>query len=473
VSFGAAIIGFVVLTILAADICGGPILFPDSVGYFHAGQSAWSHVIAAIHPRHGIAAGLAVEEQDGISTARSVYYGLLYVAAFSLGGQWAMPILQAIVCAAALSLTLRRVPSIGAWQASALVLLFAPVTGLAVFCAAAMPDVFAGLMVLAVAMAITYRHSMARREYLFWLAVIGASCLFHRGHIAVLAIALTIYEVTSAQKKIGQIAVLAAVAVAAVIAHLAVEIVVKNISGRWPIHTPFLLARFVGDGTAKPFLERRCATTHFELCRFASQMPMSENEFLWGTAGKSVMGPADAAERARIAAEAPSIELGIVRTFPLRQAIITTRNFVAQFFDVGVFAYEQEPTLAQDRPASPLHRFIAHYLHRNTALAGVFLRVQTSVMGAAYLISLIGCGTLLVTQSRSYLDQAELELVTVLLIGLAANALVFGAVSGVFDRYQGRLVWLPALGFTILLSRRFIERGAIAMGRLRRLDDIS
>ena len=457
------ILGFVILTILAADICGGPILFPDSVGYFHAGLSAWTHVIGEILPQHRIGAGLAAEERDGISTARSVYYGLVYVAAFWAGGPWAMPILQAVVCATALSLSLRRVLSLGAWQASAIALFLALVTGLAVFCATAMPDLFAGLMILALAMIITYRRSMAWGEYLFWLAVVGASCLFHRGHVAVFAIALAVCLFTTLGKERRQVFVLAGVAVMAIIAHLAVDMVVRDMSGHWPIQTPFLLARFVGDGTVKPFLERRCATRHFELCRFASRMPLSENEFLWGAAGKSVMGRVDAAEKERIAAEAPLIELGVVQTFPLQQGIISGKNVVAQFFDVGVFAYGQDPTLAQDRPVSPLHRFIIQYLHRNAALADTFLRVQSAMMAVTYFLSLIGCVALLRIHFRSYLDQPELQFVAILLIGLVANALVFGAVSGVFDRYQGRVAWLPVLGFAILLSRRQTsERGAIA-----------
>jgi hypothetical protein len=452
----ASIGALVLLTILAASLSGGPILFPDSVGYFHAGFSALSHLPTIIGPHHGSAGmPLAVEASDGISTARSVYYGLLYVATFTAGGEWALPILQAALCAVALWLSLRRIAVFENWRGPALLVAIFAVTGLAVFCAAAMPDVFAGLMLLAIAMIVTYGSAMAWPEYLFWLAMTLSGCLFHRGLLIVFVVTLAVCALATHRQRGRQLLALAMVGWLAFAAHLAVDFVVKKMSGDWPIQTPFLLARFVGDGTVKPFLERRCPITHYELCRFAHRMPMSENEFLWGdSAAKSVMGPANKILRQRIAAEAPSIEVGVIKTFPIRQSAITAENVLAQIFDVGVVAYEQKPTLSQDRPATPLHSVIARYLHRNMDRAAGFLRVQSAMMFAAYLLSVIGCLALLVIRSRSYFEQSELQLVAILFIGIVANALVFGAISGVFDRYQGRLAWLPVLGLAMLLSRR-------------------
>jgi hypothetical protein len=458
----ASVGGLVFLTILAAFLTGGPILFPDSVGYFHAGASAVAHLGKIAAPHHASAGlPLAAENSDGISTARSVYYGLFYVAAFMTGGEWALPILQAAICTVALWLCLRRIAAFENWRGPALIVAIFAVTGLAVFCATAMPDVFAGLMLLAVAMILTYARAMAWPEYLFWLAMTLCGCLFHRGLLIVFVVTLAIAALALRRQSMRQLLALALVGWLAVVAHLAVDVAVKKMSGDWPIQTPFLLARFVGDGTVKPFLEGRCPTRHYELCRFVHRMPMSENEFLWGEgAAKSVMGPADKVRRQRIAAEAPSIEIGVIRAFPLQQSGITAENVLAQMFDVGVLAYQQKPTLSQDRPPTALHPVIARYLHRNMDRATGFLRLQSALMLAVYLLSVIGCVALLAIRSQSYFEQPERRLVAVLLVGMIANALVFGAISGVFDRYQGRLAWLPVLGLAMLLSRReVIARG--------------
>jgi hypothetical protein len=43
--------------------------------------------------------------------------------------------------------------------------------------------------------------------------------------------------------------------------------------------------------------------------------------------------------------------------------------------------------------------------------------------------------------------------VLVLLAGIVANAVISGAISGVFDRYQGRVAWLALFGFLVLAAR--------------------
>jgi hypothetical protein len=459
------IAGVILLTAFAAILSGGPILFPDSVGYFHAGHSALSHFAERLGSQQLQASmPLASENRDGISTARSVYYGLLYVSAFTLGGEWALPLTQAAICAMAIALSLRRVSSFRAWQKPALVTLIFAVTGLAVFCAAAMPDVFVGLMLLATAMVLTYSSSMTWTEYAFWLAIILLGCLFHRGHLAVLVIMLAVCALGMYRQRAQQIFVLGGVAGIAFIAHFAVELLVKEMSGEWPINTPFLLARFVGDGTAEPFLAKSCAVKRYELCHFVGRMPMSENEFLWGTrVDKSVMGTSAKAVRQHIALEAPEIELGVVETYPLQELKVTARNVLEQFFDVGVRAYEQEATIALDRPPTPLHTVLAHRVSRGMSRAVAFLNLQSSIMLAVYLFSVGGCLALMRTRYGALSGQPEFQLVMAMLIGLVANALVFGTISGVFDRYQGRLVWLPMLGFVILLASREMSQPANAI----------
>lgn len=452
------VVGVVLLTVATALMCGGPILFPDSVGYFHAGSSALGHFNQASHAAalHG---SLSAEEKDGISTARSVYYGIFYVSAFRIGGQWLVLILQAAICGVVLALSLRRLVS--AWRVPVFAVALTCAAGLSVFCAAAMPDLFAGLLLLALSMVITYSRCMGRFEYLFWIGIIFTACLFHRGHLAVLIAALAICACAKCSRNRQQIGVLVIVAAIALIAHFAVDLVVKDLSGRWPIQTPFLLARFIGDGTAQPYLARNCDTKHYALCRFHYQWPMTENEFLWGDRTSSVMGSANAVDRERIAEEAPSIELGIIKTFPVREGLITIKNIWTQFLDVGVSSYEQGPTLSADRPITALHGAIARYLRRNVALADEFMRAQSFVMSMTYLFSFVSCLSILVLD-RSCAERPAYRMVLILLIGLVANAIIFGAISGVFDRYQGRLVWLPALGLVVLLSKRGKAEGVVA-----------
>ena len=51
-----------------------------------------------------------------------------------------------------------------------------------------------------------------------------------------------------------------------------------------------------------------------------------------------------------------------------------------------------------------------------------------------------------------------MRFVLLLLTGIAANAVVSGAIAGVFDRYQGRVAWLASLGFAVLLAKMLKAR---------------
>jgi hypothetical protein len=56
---------------------------------------------------------------------------------------------------------------------------------------------------------------------------------------------------------------------------------------------------------------------------------------------------------------------------------------------------------------------------------------------------------------RRHLEPAEIAALWVAVVGLVVNAAVCGILSGVTDRYQGRVAWiLPALALIILLRLR-------------------
>ena len=104
-------IGIAILVIgllLPALINRQPILYSDSVGYFHSGYAAVKQAKSAFDAhRAGHAPSrpaLASQQKDGITTARSVYYGLTYVASYWLAGVWALPFAQVLLALACLML---------------------------------------------------------------------------------------------------------------------------------------------------------------------------------------------------------------------------------------------------------------------------------------------------------------------------------------------------------------------------------
>jgi len=82
------------------------------------------------------------------------------------------------------------------------------------------------------------------------------------------------------------------------------------------------------------------------------------------------------------------------------------------------------------------------------------------LMRSIYFAALVGIGMMLWQRGRSAAakDSDEVRFVLLLLAGIAANAVVSGAIAGVFDRYQGRVAWLASLGFAVLLVKMLNEK---------------
>ena len=101
-------------------------------------------------------------------------------------------------------------------------------TGLNVFAVTVMPDLFAGLMLLGVAMILSYAPRLPRWEYAFWLMLVLAACLFHKSHLLILAASVTVAAGFLWRSRLREILALAAVAALAVAGHYAVDLAVES-----------------------------------------------------------------------------------------------------------------------------------------------------------------------------------------------------------------------------------------------------
>jgi hypothetical protein len=448
-----------------------PVLYSDSIGYFHSGYAVAREAGAVIQnlvrgagaspagPARPAAFAFTRQERDGISTARSVYYGTPYALSIGFGNVWSLPLLQALLAASCLMLAARRSLGLNRARTFLLLIAIALFAGLGFFAGTVMPDVFAGLMLLAAAMVIAYAPDLSRTEYAFWLLVVLAACLFHKSHLAILALALAAGLCFSfVRRKRGRAALwLAGMGVLALLAHLAVDVAVKRFTGQWPISTPFLLARLVGDGTAEAYLRQECPNRHFVTCDYLGRMPMTENDFLWSRDPKlSVMGTASAATRRAIAAESGAIVMGTLLRYPVEEAKAEVMNVVRQFFDVGV---EEFALLPQDRiaPIPALRPVIAAYGQSAIAKGAMPLSAISLVMQLIYVAALAGLCIALMMRA---VEGPGARFAVAVLVGVLANAIVSGAISGVFDRYQGRVAWLVPLALAVSMASSRREQAA-------------
>lgn len=448
------------LLLLPGMINGDPLLFPDSMGYFHAGEAAAGEAQKLISPKDAggtsTAPAKTLEERqsDNISTARSAYYGLFFWLMHRIGGEWGLPLAQIAITVLSLQLALPHLFAPGARRsalAQCSVALIALVGGLGAFAITIMPDIFSGLMILGLAILLIRWRRLSVGEKLYWLALVFASCLFHKASVAlgIMLVALFAFAAIVVRRfPLWNVAALTGVLMAAFAAHAAVGIAVERLTGRPTVEVPFLLARIVGDGTAERYLRRRCPDAGFALCGHLHRFPMSENDFLWSPLPEhGLMNVVAPEESALISREAPAVVIETVQAYPLAQLAASSENAVRQFFGVGVTEFGR-PIKTRTGLAAEMQALLRNQQDSAVAEGWMPLPAISRVMTAAYVAALLALMLLAPRLVRRGADE-RLMVALLLCAGVTLNAIVTGVLSGVFDRYQGRVAWLLLLAAAI------------------------
>ncbi|MBL6077023.1 hypothetical protein JMJ56_03330 [Belnapia sp. T18] len=244
------------------------------------------------------------------------------------------------------------------------------------------------------------------------------------------------------------------------------------VAGNWAMHgrpalsphgAVFPLARLVADGPAARTIAARCPEAGWVLCRWAGRLPGDSDEFLWSGVGPVWTAPGGpiglAPEAAVILAETLRREpLGVLRAALANGWRQLLRNRVGDVLGPENLAGSVGKELALGFPEAERERFAAGMQAR-----GLLPMMAAPFLALHPLVLLLGAAGTLLGGWRAWRaeDRAMLGLVACVLIGIAANALVTGALSGPHDRYGARMAWLlPLAALLALRPMPKHERGA-------------
>jgi hypothetical protein len=322
-----------------------------------------------------------------------------------------------------------------------------------------MPDLLAGLLLMAAA-TLAFRWQALRvweRVWLLTLALLAGS--FHGSHL-LLGLGLAGLAALLAPRgvRLAAAARLGLPQLGAVVLLLTAGWVGFGSLSLAPNAPPFLLARTWEDGPARAHLEATCPDRNWTICADLPALAPSAQEFLW-RAHRSYWNM-DHAKRAAIRSEAPAIVLGALIAYPTQQAAASVRNLAAQLARVGL------DDLVVGRGAA-VTRDDYTFVYLPQAPANVWgLSTFTATSCAVTAVAVLALAAW--SARRAHAD--ELGLVLLVLLGVVLNAAICGILSGPHDRYQARVIWtLPVLAAGLVLSRaRFSPApGAISDRRAR------
>ena len=203
----------------------------------------------------------------------------------------------------------------------------------------------------------------------------------------------------------------------------------------------FLTARLMGDGIVKRTLYDICPAQPLKLCAYKDRLSPTADNYLWGFESPfNKLGRFHGPEN-----EYKIIVAESLRRYPLTSLATGLWGSLRQFFmfrtgdGISPQQWVLDPEFQNFMP-----RQYAHYLKGRQQLGAVRFESVNVVQYPLALLAQIWLGYILwKAVKRRRWNRAALP--AFVFLALVGNALVCGLFSGPHDRYQSRLIWVPAL----------------------------
>ena len=337
------------------------------------------------------------------------------------------------------------------------------------FTALLMPDLFTSVTVLCLYVLAFGRERLSVLQQVLVMALGTVAIAAHLSHLILAAGCIAAIVAVRWPTDRWRVAWRAIVPLGAALAMLlAINAVGHGKLAISPYGSVFALARLVGDGPGRAYLDRVCPDASLRLCAWQGRLSADSDDFLWLPNGPMW---ADDFSPVRFAPEAARLVPAIVAAYPLQTLQAAAANtlrqlqmvrvgdaLVADHLDIAVL-----PRLQPYFPPAEIARYQAALqprgLLRDTAEPFRWLHAVLLVAGA------FGSAWIMVPCWR--IDRALAGLAAITLAALIANAFATGALSGPHDRYQARIAWLVLLPPLFYVMRAYAARAATSVGLIR------
>lgn len=475
-SFWARVIVGAAILLIPAVINGFPFWFYDTIGYHQVGRSIVTNLVELFVPAdapapisNDVSAQPAPADQNFSLTyigGRSPTYGLFIFLANAIGSYWIVAIVQALVASWLLTTSLRVLarPDLRAFLLT--IAAATALSSLPIFAAELMPDVQTGFAFIAITLLFVGGKTIGALERAALVLVIAAAAASHQtnlplGFALIVLVLIAGWALRLPRRDMFQRAAIASVGLfLAMGVNAGYALATKALLGEAPGNPPYLMARVLVDGPGQLYLRDVCAPTpRFEICRYADRPFEDVNDFLWNPdPRKGVYALADIDSRHRLMAEERAFVVGAVTHYPIEQITASSSNAFRLLFSIGV-----APELGLSRHAwDQLH--FGDLAPNDDARARASLAFRDAfpfvaidrLDGAVVLIALVFLAWRLTRPDiiAAFAAPGDVEANTrralaavaaCLCVWLVADAVLCGTLSGVFDRYEARAIWLVPL----------------------------
>jgi hypothetical protein len=402
-----------------------------------SGPVAVAHVEGA-SGSEGAAQETAEPAQAQVSGLRSVTFSLLTYLAAIIDSRFApLVLLQA---AAALWLLMTFFRTIGASPLPAALLTAALLPPVALGVSRASPDIWAGLMVLALLVLLEGFVRLRLYEKILAALVVAAAVSFHASHLPLAAATLgayvfiAVFRRTELLKRKWGVGLAGLAVVLGTGASMLAGFIGFGEVSVTPKRYPIALARSIEDGPALWHLEEHCPTYQYTVCQiYPGGIPTNVGAFLWSENGVANVATPEQMDALR--EEEIIILQRAASEYPFAAVRRAAGNALTQLvsFDVNTGSFARRRPYEGDGQLEEPVKLRAWWL---TPYHVVLNRLHMLTM-------LLAVAALIWTISRPQrLASSTIRLLVVTTAALLTNAAICGVLSAPVDRYQVRVVWL-------------------------------
>lgn len=451
---------------------GGPFLYRDTATYIGYAERAFVHFFggnAWLAPPHALqsaaaegAAGTGGERLVVLS-GRSIYYGTLSYLAAAAGWLGLAAVVQALVTAWVIQRFLRvflQTPPL-IYLGTIALLTFG--SSLGYFVNLTMPDVFAGISILAFAVLILDYRRQSLPERIALVLILAFAALAHSSHIPLLLGLLAAFLLTRAvlRKDLRQYTapalLIASVVGIGLLGEQAFAYSVKRAEGVEPLRLPHISAHLIDIGPGDAYLRSHCPQAGFAICAAKDKLPLQWMEVLFcKTESCGVFSSATLSERKAMSEEQFRFASAVFREYPAAVAWGLFREIAAQITMIGVrdAGYGQDDLHAFKTrlTAQEYYRALHSSVARSRLLPEYFTAVSygSACLSALALIAAVfrdwANNAALSAEDAVIADKLRMALAIVVL-GLILNSAICGGIAHAYDRFQSRVVWVLPLVF--------------------------
>jgi len=266
---------------------------------------------------------------------RSPFYSMwLYSVAWALS-LWGVLITQAVATAWIIWRAATHAAGVHRFEAGvAIVALGALGAGAGFVTGFVMPDIYAAVAIICVALLFAYADQMSPLERVGLAAILAVSAVFHKTHLAIAAALIlagigVTHFLRSEKRPLRSRALLATASAlgVAVALQLAFDTAARAVLGTNPKPPPFLTMRLLVDGPGRLYLDSVCpGTATFLVCAYRNQSFKSSDEFYVGA-----FQALPVEQRLKLIEEEPRFVTAVAMHYPLSVLKTAVANAVEQF----------------------------------------------------------------------------------------------------------------------------------------------